>query len=224
MNSSEPSNATERSGADGSPQLPTPPVRDRPASNARDFHDALQATSTVPSSSLQNQQRILSQCIDNDRTFVSSLKSQAQLIIQHAQAAQEPVAEPAGPAGPTNITYDQYTANEIRKMTLKDLRVELRARGLSPAGGKEALEERLLESVAAPPPPVAAAPVATAPALEEPVSAPGEVDGVNSLGQASGSSNSYARPDGQNCGNFLTDRNSSRVLAPPGGGSSITFG
>ncbi|KAK3253155.1 hypothetical protein CYMTET_37582 [Cymbomonas tetramitiformis] len=96
-----------------------------------------------------------------------------------AQAAQEPVAEPAGPAGPTNITYDQYTANEIRKMTLKDLRVELRARGLSPAGGKEALEERLLESVAAPPPPVAAAPVATAPALEEPVSAPGEVDGVS---------------------------------------------
>jgi SPIRAL1-like protein len=36
--------------------------------------------------------------------------------------------------------------------------------------------------------------------------------------------NNYTRPDGQNVGNFLTDRNSSRVLAPPGGGSSIVFG
>lgn len=36
--------------------------------------------------------------------------------------------------------------------------------------------------------------------------------------------NNYSRPDGQNCGNFLTDRPSSRVLAAPGGGSSIVFG
>jgi SPIRAL1-like protein len=36
--------------------------------------------------------------------------------------------------------------------------------------------------------------------------------------------NNYGRPDGQNVGNFLTDRSSSRVLAPPGGGSSIVFG
>jgi SPIRAL1-like protein len=36
--------------------------------------------------------------------------------------------------------------------------------------------------------------------------------------------NNYARPGGQNVGNFLTDRTSSRVLAPPGGGSQITFG
>ena len=36
--------------------------------------------------------------------------------------------------------------------------------------------------------------------------------------------NNYARPDGQNTGNFLTDRNSSRVLAPPGGSSSFSFG
>jgi hypothetical protein len=36
--------------------------------------------------------------------------------------------------------------------------------------------------------------------------------------------NNYTRPEGQNVGNFLSDRNSSRVLAPPGGGSSIVFG
>lgn len=36
--------------------------------------------------------------------------------------------------------------------------------------------------------------------------------------------NNYVRADGQNLGNFMTDRNSSRVLAPPGGASSIRFG
>ena len=36
--------------------------------------------------------------------------------------------------------------------------------------------------------------------------------------------NNYVRSEGQNVGNFLTDRASSRVLAPPGGQSSIVFG
>lgn len=36
--------------------------------------------------------------------------------------------------------------------------------------------------------------------------------------------NNYSRPEGQNVGNFLTDRPSSRVLAAPGGGSQICFG
>ncbi|PNH10996.1 hypothetical protein TSOC_002201 [Tetrabaena socialis] len=37
--------------------------------------------------------------------------------------------------------------------------------------------------------------------------------------------NNYSRPNGQqNVGNFITDRPSSRVLAPPGGKSQITFG
>lgn len=36
--------------------------------------------------------------------------------------------------------------------------------------------------------------------------------------------NNYSRPEGQNVGNFLTNRNSSRVLAPPGGASQIFFG
>ena len=35
--------------------------------------------------------------------------------------------------------------------------------------------------------------------------------------------NNYARPEGQNVGNFVTDRSSSRVLAPPGGKSSVHF-
>ena len=36
--------------------------------------------------------------------------------------------------------------------------------------------------------------------------------------------NNYVRPGGQNVGNFLTERSSSRVLAVPGGTSQIVFG
>lgn len=36
--------------------------------------------------------------------------------------------------------------------------------------------------------------------------------------------NNYVRPEGQNVGNFVTDRPSSRVLAPPGGASNISLG
>ena len=37
------------------------------------------------------------------------------------------------------------------------------------------------------------------------------------------SDNNYSRPAGQNVGNFLTDKPSSRVLAPPGGASTFRF-
>lgn len=36
--------------------------------------------------------------------------------------------------------------------------------------------------------------------------------------------NNYSRPEGQNVGNFISDRPTSRVLAAPGGASSIVFG
>jgi len=39
------------------------------------------------------------------------------------------------------------------------------------------------------------------------------------------SSNNYNRPGNrQNVGNYITGRNTSRVLAPPGGGSSLSLG
>lgn len=47
---------------------------------------------------------------------------------------------------------------------------------------------------------------------------------VESAGPTGYAKNNYVRPDGQNVGNFISGRNSSRVLAPPGGGSSIKFG
>ncbi|CAL9086142.1 unnamed protein product [Musa acuminata var. zebrina] len=35
--------------------------------------------------------------------------------------------------------------------------------------------------------------------------------------------NNYHRADGQNCGNFITDRPSTKVQAAPGGGSSLGY-
>lgn len=37
-------------------------------------------------------------------------------------------------------------------------------------------------------------------------------------------SNSFANGANQNCGNFITDRSTSRVLAPPGGRSTFQLG
>ena len=50
----------------------------------------------------------------------------------------------------------------------------------------------------------------------------GKTPAIQPDGAATG--NNYYRSEGQNVGNFLTDRPSSRVLAPPGGGSQICFG
>lgn len=50
----------------------------------------------------------------------------------------------------------------------------------------------------------------------------GKTPAIQPDGSATG--NNYYRSEGQNVGNFLTDRPSSRVLAPPGGGSQISFG
>ena len=52
---------------------------------------------------------------------------------------------------------------------------------------------------------------------------PTTVDAQEETGPGVRSVNNYTRPEGQNVGNFMTDRSSSRVLAPPGGKSSVNF-
>ena len=61
---------------------------------------------------------------------------------------------------------------------------------------------------------------------EEPVQqqAPGPVTHGMRSNAHSNSSNAYANGNNQNVGNFITDRPTYRVLKPPGGGSSISFG
>jgi SPIRAL1-like protein len=48
---------------------------------------------------------------------------------------------------------------------------------------------------------------------------------MDQIGQRPGqSNNAFASGTNPNAGNVITDRSSSRVLAPPGGGSSFSLG
>ncbi|KAH7549238.1 hypothetical protein ACOSQ2_026331 [Xanthoceras sorbifolium] len=56
-------------------------------------------------------------------------------------------------------------------------------------------------------------------------SAPASPPGVANkpAGVPGNNANNYFRADGQNCGNFLTDRPTTKVHAAPGGGSSLDY-
>lgn len=76
-------------------------------------------------------------------------------------------------------------------------------------------------------PSAADAPAAPSPAkiAAAPAAAAATAANVESRAATGYATNNYVRPSGsQNVGNMITGRNSSRVLAPPGGGSSIMFG
>lgn len=79
---------------------------------------------------------------------------------------------------------------------------------LPPAPSAVEEEEVGEEAAAAVPPP--------APATEATAAVDGDASAV--------SSNAYASGSNQNSGNFMTGRPTTRVRAPPGGASSITFG
>ncbi|CAK0787941.1 hypothetical protein CVIRNUC_011163 [Coccomyxa viridis] len=112
----------------------------------------------------------------------------------------------------------QAVSDVVKHLMLKDLRIQCRARGITPAGGREALLERLNAHM-----------LDTGDfSLRDEGSAPQPQDAQDGnefapVGEAP-YGNNYGRPEGQNVGNFLTDRPSSRVLAAPGGASQIIFG
>lgn len=104
----------------------------------------------------------------------------------------------------------------LKPLLLKDLRTNCRARNLNPGGSRESLFERLKENMLD---------TQDYSLVEEDGQKKASVDQARALqpnGAATG--NNYYRSEGQNVGNFMTDRPSSRVLAPPGGGSQISFG
>mmetsp|Transcript_972 Transcript_972/g.1533 ORF Transcript_972/g.1533 Transcript_972/m.1533 type:complete len:438 (-) Transcript_972:833-2146(-) len=106
----------------------------------------------------------------------------------------------------------------VKPLTLNQLRSNCRARGLQPAGGVEQLRERLGTSMIA---------TGDMELIQDGISTPqSSVPSTPNNGMSSNapSGNNYARPGGQNVGNFISDRPSSRVLAPPGGVSQIAFG
>eukprot|EP00197_Chlamydomonas_leiostraca_P015503 CAMPEP_0202867218 /NCGR_PEP_ID=MMETSP1391-20130828/8941_1 /ASSEMBLY_ACC=CAM_ASM_000867 /TAXON_ID=1034604 /ORGANISM="Chlamydomonas leiostraca, Strain SAG 11-49" /LENGTH=187 /DNA_ID=CAMNT_0049547235 /DNA_START=80 /DNA_END=643 /DNA_ORIENTATION=+ len=109
--------------------------------------------------------------------------------------------------------------NVIRPLLLKDLRIQCRVRGVSPGGGIEQLRQRLKEHM------LESNDFAIKDETGADVSSGPSVAGQTTHDQAAGSlQNNYVRPAGQNVGNFITDRPSSRVLAAPGGKSQIVFG
>jgi len=110
----------------------------------------------------------------------------------------------------------------LKPMMIPDLRKALRARGLSPAGSIETLRERLAADMVK----VGSASLELVDAPETGASTGSAAGVVNEAkdGDMGVLKNNYVRPEGQNVGNFITDRPSSRVLAPPGGGSSISLG
>lgn len=104
----------------------------------------------------------------------------------------------------------------LKPLLLKDLRTNCRARNINPGGSRESLCQRLKENMLD---------TQDFSLVSEDGTKTASLDqapAVQPNGAATG--NNYYRAEGQNVGNFMTDRPSSRVLAPPGGGSQISFG
>ncbi|VVA92514.1 unnamed protein product [Arabis nemorensis] len=102
-------------------------------------------------------------------------------------------------------------------------------RGVSAGGGQSSLGYLFGSGEApkaainnAPTPPSETLPVNSVPS-PKPVAAQ-QVNLTNQMPAGNKSStNNYTRADGQNAGNFLTDRPSTKVHAAPGGGSSLNY-
>ena len=113
----------------------------------------------------------------------------------------------------------------IKSMTLPDLRILCRNNNIQPAGSKETLVERLEEMIANGVR-VVAVKKNTAKSSAGGCTAANAGNTQNyraPLSNENTNNNNYARSSSQNVGNFLTGRNTSRVLAPPGGASSGIF-
>lgn len=114
---------------------------------------------------------------------------------------------------------DSNALNDMLKgLLLKDLRIQCRARGVSPAGSRESLMERIKEHMIE----TQDFTMKAEGTLPESTAQAGGGEAFNVGDVPHG--NNYSRPEGQNVGNFLTNRSSSRVLAAPGGASQIFFG
>jgi len=109
----------------------------------------------------------------------------------------------------TRVTR-KMTTDDVRAMMLKDLRTFCRRHGINPAGSREALIERASEAI-------------ESGACDDVVEDRGASGALMTRGDGE-RGNNYGRSNGQNVGNFLTERKTSRVLREPGGGSSFVFG
>ena len=96
----------------------------------------------------------------------------------------------AASRGLTRPAQKDKDTKAIKGMMIKDLRVHCRANGISPAGPKDELVERLLAAVEA----------------GTDLNLLGENFGAVHAGVAGAGGNNYSRPVSQNVDNFLTDK------------------
>ncbi|KAL9225876.1 hypothetical protein vseg_001752 [Gypsophila vaccaria] len=102
-------------------------------------------------------------------------------------------------------------------------------RGVSSGGGQSSLGYLFGSGEA--PKPAASKPVASTTAVKEsPAAAPerpanqsAEARQTPAIPAGVRATNNYPRADGQNTGNFITDRPSTKVHSVPGGGSSLGY-
>ncbi|OAY81280.1 protein SPIRAL1-like 3 [Ananas comosus] len=92
-------------------------------------------------------------------------------------------------------------------------------RGVSSGGGRSSLDY-LFGSGEAPKQP---APENTPPVEKPAPPPPADPSKQIPAGVQGSQANNYFRADGQNTGNFITDRPSTKVHAAPGGGSSLGY-
>ncbi|KAK9052197.1 hypothetical protein SSX86_028825 [Deinandra increscens subsp. villosa] len=95
-------------------------------------------------------------------------------------------------------------------------------RGVSSGGGQSSLSY-LFGGGEAPKPAQKAAQPAETPAANNVAAAKPDVTKQIPAGIHSNPSNNYFRADGQNTGNFITERPSTKVHNAPGGGSSLGY-
>lgn len=107
----------------------------------------------------------------------------------------------------------------LRPLMLKDLRTQCRARNLNPGGSRSALADRVGEHMTS----TQDFTIFSDPEPSQQFTGTGGGSSLASMDEPA-QANNYGRPGGQNVGNHITDRPSSRVTAPPGGQSQVFFG
>ena len=109
----------------------------------------------------------------------------------------------------------------LKRMPLSELRTLCRRHSLQPAGCKDALVERLEDWMMMNNNNNTGVEISHV--FDATRAAPGTTRGRENNNNKNNNNNNYARATSQNVGNFLTERPTSRVLAPPGGASSGIF-
>lgn len=111
--------------------------------------------------------------------------------------------------------FKVFEIEQVKKLTLQEMRIELRARGLNPGGGIVQLQERLTEALVEQ--------LKSMP-TEAPLPPPQTPDDFKAAGCVSEHCAVAYQPHVDGQGDFFLGRPVQRHLAPPGGKSTVHLG